>query len=190
VSTSPPEFLEYVRPCWRRLHLTARQYVRAEDAADLVQEVLLRCWRSFAQADERPRQEAWLFAALRNVAFEWRRTEKRRVKLVPMPEVELTELAPADLSAPLSPLPAMAEQEFRELLDDRIVQALDALEPAYREVVVLSVAGDLNYREIAEALDCPIGTVMSRMARARRALRERLADLAVMRDHRQGGCST
>ena len=56
--------------------------------------------------------------------------------------------------------------------------ALDALEPSFREVVVLSVVGDLTYREVAQVLDCPMGTVMSRMARARRALRERLADYA------------
>jgi RNA polymerase sigma-70 factor (ECF subfamily) len=52
-------------------------------------------------------------------------------------------------------------------------------------VVILSVAGDLTYREIAEVLDCPVGTVMSRMARARRALRENLAAVA-----RQEGWAT
>ena len=75
----------------------------------------------------------------------------------------------------------MSEAAFRELLDDRLTRALDALAPAFREVVILSVAGDLTYREIARVLDCPVGTVMSRMARARRALRERLADVAGVR---------
>jgi RNA polymerase sigma-70 factor (ECF subfamily) len=70
----------------------------------------------------------------------------------------------------------MDEARFREFLDDTIVAAFDKLPPAFREVVVLSVAGGLNYREIAEVLDRPVGTVMSGMARARRALREALAD--------------
>ncbi len=72
----------------------------------------------------------------------------------------------------------MDEERFREFLDERLVAALDALEPAFREVIILSVASGLNYREIAEVIGCPVGTVMSRMARARRALRERLGDLA------------
>jgi len=72
----------------------------------------------------------------------------------------------------------MSEEQFREFLDATIAQALDALEAPAREIVILSVAADLSYREIAEVLDCPIGTVMSRMARARRALREHLADFS------------
>jgi RNA polymerase sigma-70 factor (ECF subfamily) len=111
----------------------------------------------------------------------------RRVRIVPHDQAELTELAAVDLSEPLLPLPSMDEASFYEFLDDRIVAALELLEPQYREVIVLSVAGGLNYREIGEVLDCPIGTVMSRMARARRALREQLADYAPSRDHAKGG---
>ena len=72
----------------------------------------------------------------------------------------------------------MDERQFREFLDDKIAAALSALDPPFREVIVLSVAGGLSYREIAQVLDCPVGTVMSRMARARRTLRERLAQCA------------
>ncbi|GJQ25984.1 MAG: hypothetical protein HBSAPP02_10160 [Phycisphaerae bacterium] len=81
----------------------------------------------------------------------------------------------------------MDESQFREFLDDRVAAALDTLEPPYREVVVLSVAGGLNYREIGDVLECPIGTVMSRMARARRALREQLADYAATQSQERGG---
>ncbi|MCH8241923.1 MAG: sigma-70 family RNA polymerase sigma factor, partial [Planctomycetes bacterium] len=79
---------------------------------------------------------------------------------------------------PFSPLPSFDECRFREFLDDRLVEALDRLEPAFREIVMLSAAGDLSYREIAQVLDCPVGTVMSRMARARRSLREALSSFA------------
>lgn len=188
MNSSTEAFLNFVRPHWRRLHVAARQYVpRAGDAHDLVQEVLLRAWRGFTPTDESAYRRAWLFVIMRNVILEWRRTARRRIRITPVTDTELTELASSDPSEPFSPLPAMDEQQFREFLDDRIVAALDSLDAAFREVIVLSVAGDLNYREIAEVLDCPVGTVMSRMARARRILRERLAEYA--HEHRRkDGC--
>jgi len=178
---SPPAeaFAEFLGPHWMRLHATARQYVtRPEDAHDLVQEVLLRAWRNFAPTDERVYHRAWLLVIMRNVAMEWRRTAQRRIHFAPAGDAELTDIASADPGAPFSALPAMDERRFREFLDDRIAAALDGLEAPFREVLILSVAGGLRYREIAEVLDCPVGTVMSRMARARRELRRRLAEYA------------
>lgn len=180
-------FLSYVRPHWQRLHVVARQYVHEDQtAADLVQETLLRAWRSFSPAEASAYRRAWLFVILRNVAWERARNDQRRPRVTSMSEAELTELAAPDPAEPFCPLPNLSEAAFREFLDDRIAAALDALEPSFREVLVLSVAGDLSYREIAEALDCPLGTVMSRMARARRALRERLAEFAAARQAAQG----
>lgn len=176
---SAETFVRYVQPYWRRLHCVARRYVgRGGDARDLVQETLLRAWRGFSPTQERAYQRAWLFVILRNVAIEWHRSSLRRVTLIPMSPAELTEIAPSDPTEPFAPLPAMDEQRFREFLDDRLAAALDGLEAPFREVIVLSVAGGLSYREVGEVLDCPVGTVMSRMARARRVLRERLADFA------------
>lgn len=173
------EFLRYVRPHWKQIHLVARRYTAcAEDARDLAQETLLRAWRSFSTTEERNYSRAWLFVIMRNTVIDWHRAASRRINIVPASDLELTELEPADLTEAFAPLPSMDEQRFREFLDDRIVSALETLDPQFREVIVLSVAGDLNYREIAEALDCPMGTVMSRIARARRALRENLAAFA------------
>lgn len=172
-------FLRYVQPHWRRLHQVAGRYAaHGGDAHDLVQETLLRAWKAFAPTEERSYRRAWLFVIMRNVALDWQRTASRRIDLVLVPDSELTELAPADLCEPFSAFPSMGEAEFRELLDERIATAFDKLEDAHREVIFLSVAGELTYREIAEVLDCPVGTVMSRMARARRALRTSLADFA------------
>lgn len=172
-------FLAHVEPLNRKLDLVARQYAAThQDACDLVQETLLRGWRSFSPDDERTYSRAWLFVIMRNIAYEWRRVAGRRIRLVPVPESELTDVEAVEPGSPLLPLPPMDEQRFREFLDDRILAALDDIEPSFREVLLLSVAGDLTYREISRVLDCPLGTVMSRMARARRQLRERLAGLA------------
>lgn len=181
-------FLTLVNPHHQRLCALARQFANSpDDAAELVQETFLRAWRSFSPNKEAQYSRAWLVVILRNIAAEWHRSATRRLRLVPCDHLELTEAAAVGLSEPFSPLPTMNEAQFYEFLDDRIVAALDALEPAHREVVVLSVAGGLNYREIGEVLDCPIGTVMSRMARARRALRERLADSALSQRYSRRG---
>lgn len=172
-------FEAFVMPHLRRLQLLAGQYARTrEDAADLVQETLLRAWRNFSRAQDAAYHRGWLVVIMRNIALDWQQEARRRVRLTPVNQAELTDVASFDASDPFAPMPAMSETDFREFLDQRLVQALEALEPPYREVVVLSVAGALSYREISEVLDCPVGTVMSRMGRARRTLRERLAVIA------------
>ncbi len=179
METSAEVFLRYIQPLWGRLYLVARRYYgHGDDARDLVQETLLRAWRGFSRTEERTYRGAWLFVIMRNVVLDWQRTAGRKINLILVPDSDLTEIAPSDLTEPFCPLPPMDEGRFREFLDDRIAAALDALEPQFREVIVLSVAGGLSYREIAEVLDCPVGTVMSRMARARRGLREALATYA------------
>ena len=179
MTSTREEFLRFVRPQWSSMHRVARRYtVSVEDAHDLVQETMLRAWRNFSPDQERVYRRAWLFTIMRSAVIDWQRTAQRRIRLVVATDPELTELAPADLTESFQSLPSMDEEQFREFLDDRVAAALQALDPRFREVILLSVAGDLNYREIAEVLDCPMGTVMSRMARARRALREHLAAFA------------
>lgn len=169
-------FLRCVRPQLQRLHLVARKYCAKEDVSDLVQETLLRAWRAFSPADGVTHPRAWLYTIMRSVAIDWSRSAGREARYLAAHVAELTDRDfVTDLRDPLSPLPAMDEQQFREFVDERLAAALDGLDPAFREVVVLSALADLTYREIAEVLDCPVGTVMSRMARARRSLRERLA---------------
>ncbi len=171
--------MDHVTPLLRRLNAVALQYApRGNEGRDLVQETLLRAWRNYSSVEEKTYRGAWLFVIMRNVAFEWQRAGSSRLRLTLLPDTELTELISADTSEPFAPVPSMSESEFREHLDDRIAAALDSLEAPYREVLMLSAAGGLTYREIAEVLDCPLGTVMSRIARARRSLRERLASFA------------
>jgi len=181
-------FLRFVQPHYQRLHRVSRQYVMSEeDARDLVQETLLRAWGVFQPTEEKTYRRAWLFKIMRHIACDWWRLQQRRVRLTHVPDEELTQLAPSDLGEPYCPLPNMDEQQFRQFLDDQVAAALDRLHDAHREVLIFSVVGELNYREIAGVLECPMGTVMSRMARARRALREELADYARSRGIGTGG---
>jgi len=172
-------FSRFVRVCWRRLHLVAQKYAGSgEDADDLVQETLRRAWENFKPDEGHHYRPGWLFVILRHVAIDMARSERVRIRLFPVDHNELTELFEGELSEPFAPLPSLTEGQFREFLDDNVASALDALEPHHREVILLSVLGELNYREISDVLECPVGTVMSRMARARRALRERLGEYA------------
>ncbi|MFQ5462620.1 MAG: RNA polymerase sigma factor [Phycisphaerae bacterium] len=179
---STDAFLSLVRPYWQRLHAVAQRYAANDhDARDLVQEALMRAWKGFNPSDDRVYHAGWLFVILCHVAAEWGRARSRRIRLIPVDRDELTELAPNEPSEPYAPFPSFQDEQFREFLDDRIVAAVESLDPVFQEVLLLSVGGDLTYREVAEVLDCPLGTVMSRMGRARRALRERLADFAAER---------
>ncbi len=172
-------FMQYIQPHWKVLHIVARQYAASKaDVSDLVQETLLKAWKSFSSTEEREYCRAWLFAIMRNVAIDWQKMNKRRIKLFLVAHSELTEITASDLNEPLCQMPVMDEERFLQFVDDHIVAALDAIDPAFREVIILSAAGGLKYSEIAQVLDCPIGTVMSRMARARIRLRKYLADFA------------
>ncbi|MBW8000447.1 MAG: sigma-70 family RNA polymerase sigma factor [Planctomycetes bacterium] len=180
-------FMQYIRRHWKVLHIVACQYaVSRADASDLVQETLLKAWKSFSSTEEREYRRAWLFVIMRNIAIDWQKRDKHRIKLSLVAHSELTEIAASDLNEPLCQMPMMDEERFLQFVDDRIIAALDAIDPAFREVIVLSAVGGLKYSEIAQVLDCPLGTVMSRMARARKKLRECLADFASKPKKRAG----
>lgn len=127
----------------------------AAAAEDLVQETLLRAWRAFGQFEPGTNARAWLFRILMNVLY----AENRKTRSSPA----LLMLA-ADLPA------AAGSAEFLE-----VRQALDRLGDDQRAVLLLAVLGGFTCREIADILGIPMGTVMSRLSRARDAMREALS---------------
>lgn len=152
----------------------ARWLMRQEDdAEDAVQEAYLRAYKSFASFDgENPR--AWLLTILRNVCYRLMRLRQRHSSVVALDEV----LEQGD--ATVVPASWLARQPTPEELaaahDDeaRLLVQIGALAPALREVLILRELEELSYREIAEVTGVPIGTVMSRLSRARARLAERL----------------
>lgn len=129
-----------------------------EDARDVTQDAMLRVIRNLHRYDPERRFSTWVFGIARNAAID----EHRRRRTTPDP----TEHEPVDLG------PSPLEESTRQQRARRLHEALDSLPELYREVLVLYHFEHLKYQEIAETLDLPIGTVMNRIFRARRKLRE------------------
>jgi RNA polymerase sigma-70 factor (ECF subfamily) len=140
---------------------------RPADAEDLVQDTYLKAFRSAGQFQRGTNLKAWLFTILHNTFRNTRRHDGRSPIDV---DSEYVEQAPARAGHDYSP----EELLTRATLDADLQEALDALPEAFRQAVWLRDVEELTYAEIAAVLDVPIGTVMSRISRGRRALYERL----------------
>jgi RNA polymerase sigma-70 factor (ECF subfamily) len=140
---------------------------RAPDAEDLVQDTYLKAFRSAHQFEAGTNLKAWLFTILHNTFRNVRRHDGRNPVDV---DSDAVEQAVSDGPASQSP----EEILTRATLDADLQGALDALPEAFREAVWLRDVEELSYAEMAKVLDVPIGTVMSRISRGRRALAEGL----------------
>lgn len=140
------------------LYRMACQLVGAEGADDLVQETFLRAWKYFESFHSGTNSKAWLFRILRNVWISrWR---KSRLEL-PLTETESTTIEPY----------YDWEAEFlRNEFSAGIRRALSDLPAEFRMTLLLADVEEFSYQEIARIMECPIGTVMSRLNRARRML--------------------
>jgi RNA polymerase sigma-70 factor (ECF subfamily) len=137
------------------------------DAEDVVQEALLRALRGFG-ALRGGDVKAWLFTIVRNCHFSALRSRGRRAQL-PLPEEPQGEELEAFTASGADPQAESIRADQARSLDE----LMRSLPEEYREVLLLREVEDLSYREIAAVIAAPIGTVMSRLARARAALRAR-----------------
>jgi RNA polymerase sigma-70 factor, ECF subfamily len=137
----------------------------AADADDLVQDTLFRAYQAWDRYELGTNAKGWLITILRHVFInEYRRNARRR---------QILDAAGA---------PAVEHSTVRffdDLVDDEVLRAIDSLPLPYREVVVLRDIEDLHYEEIATMLGVPVGTVKSRLFRARDMLQDKLLDYAV-----------
>jgi len=172
------QFRELVVPHLRDALIFARWLTgNRDDAEDVVQEACIRAFASIGHGTVmRPR--AWLLAIVRNTAFTWMAKNRPKGVLVLGDDAEMDRLAETKEMA-FADAPSMTpEAELIRKADAAAVkQAVDALPAPLREVLVLREFNDLSYREIADLLSVPIGTVMSRLSRARLLLATSIAEV-------------
>ena len=135
-----------------------------DEAQDLVQETYAKALKGFSSFQPGTNFRAWMFRILRNSFLNSRTGLATRMTVSLDPEQE-EELAGADRHTPESILLA-------QVTHDRVAQAIEQLPVHYREVLLLCDVEELSYQEIAETLSIPVGTVMSRLSRARRSVRD------------------
>ena len=170
---SQAEFAERVKPHLDALYRTALRMTGEGSAAeDLVQETFLKAYRGYGQFEPGSNFKAWLFTILTNAYInDYRRRSRAPVvtdfaEVEPEGETESPHFSSDDV------------ERLADRLGDAAKRALDRLPPEHRLVFLLSTFEDLSYKEISAALAVPIGTVMSRLFRARAVLRRELADFA------------
>ncbi len=155
---------------------------RPVDAEDVLQESFLKAYRAFDSYEDGTNLRAWMYRIVTNTFINRYRKDQRRPN-----EIELDDVGDMYLYRRLQSLPAPGSSASAEetaldtLIDERVRDAIESLPEAFRLPVLLADAEGFAYKEIAEILDVPIGTVMSRLHRGRKALQKELYDLAVER---------
>ena len=154
-----------------------------QEADDLVQETYLRAFKfgaGFKAADHGVRP--WLFKILHNVVNSRHANDHRRRQVME----DLQDQAAPEAAAHDGPLPDLSTLNW-DAVDERLKAAIDELPLPHREVFLLCAVEGLRYREIADVMEVPLGTIMSRLYRARAQLSSRLTELAAERGFNKGG---
>ncbi len=169
-------FDEHVLPHRQSLYATALKLTKQpNDAEDLVQDTLLRAYVAWSSFEPGSNCRAWLFRILTNSFINNYRRRRRHTRFArECPEDALTALYGNSHHKARDP----ERQLLEHTLGDEVTAALAGLGEDYRRVVELADLRGIRYRDIAEVLDLPIGTVMSRLFRARRQLEAQLTEFA------------
>lgn len=170
-------FEDEALPYVQQLYATARRLTRSEsDAEDLVQDTFLRGYSFFDRYQQGTNLRAWLFKIMTNLFINKyrRKMTELRVLTEGREDTCVTMLSPALVEYCRDPEGTFFTGHF----GDDVQRALDTLNEDFRMVVLLADLHEFSYKEIAEILGCPVGTVMSRLFRGRRALQVQLLDYA------------
>lgn len=163
------------------LYRTALRMTRnPTDAEDLVQEAYLRAFRALDQFKDGTNLRAWLFRIMTNAYINEYRKRSRRPASSSLDDIEEFYLYDHLIDSGIQPTSERPEDiVLNRLTADDVLKSFDVLSDDFRHVVLLADVEGFTYREIAEILDIPVGTVMSRLYRARRKLQTALYDFAV-----------
>jgi len=166
ISVTVENFESVALPHLNDLYRAARRIIGDQaEAEDAVQETYYQAWKSFHRFETGTNCRAWLFKILFHVINHQRR------KLWRWSLFATIEEAPCAIPTYEPPIP-------QDLTDEDVLRAFEKLPQHYREVVQLADVQEFSYKEIADMLDIPMGTVMSRLSRGRKLLRAELAEVA------------
>jgi RNA polymerase sigma-70 factor (ECF subfamily) len=146
-----------------------------EEAEDLVQETYSRAFRNWRSFEPGTNLRAWLFRILTNLNIDRGRRDQRTPTMEPIEEGDYFLYNRLEEAGGGSDEDRVVER----LSQDSVVEALSAVPHDFRDVIVLVDIGDFSYKDAAQILDIPVGTVMSRLHRGRRILKHELADRAL-----------
>jgi RNA polymerase sigma-70 factor (ECF subfamily) len=176
VAAFEPLVEKYRQRVWRLAYNTLRD---REEAWDVAQEAFIRAYQALPSFRGQAAFYTWLYRIVMNVATDRARSRSARGRAFGterVPEEDWDRVLPDEHAASESPDTAAARREQR----GKIMQALDALSEDHRKIIMLSDLEGLSYREIADTLEIPMGTVMSRLHNARKRLRDALGPLLVL----------
>lgn len=156
-----------------RIHAVIASIIRNdEEAWDLSQDVFLRAWKSIGSFRGGASFYTWIYRIATNAALDWLR-RRRNAPTVPYEDAIATAGDPVADAAETAPARRLEAAEIRQRID----AAMEKLTPEHRAVIVLKEVEGMQYHEIADAVGCSIGTVMSRLFYARRRLQALLKDV-------------
>jgi RNA polymerase sigma-70 factor, ECF subfamily len=159
-----------------QMYRVARRLVGStEEAEDLVQDTYARAFRSWRSFRPGTNLRAWLFRILTNLNIDRGRRDQRTPDMQPIEESDYYLYNRLEENGAAEDVDEVVER----LSQDSIVQALSAVPHNFRDVIVLVDIGDFSYQDAAQILDIPVGTVMSRLHRGRRLLKQELAESTV-----------
>ena len=163
-----------------QLFSTAMRMTRnRSDAEDLVQETFIKAWRSFATYQQGTNLRAWLFRIMTNTYINKYNAQQRKPTETELDDVEELFLYKRLGSVDQSQLSQSAEDQMLSLFtDDEVKKALEELPDQFRIPVLMSDVEGFSYKEIAEILEIPLGTVMSRLHRGRKSMQKMLYEYA------------
>lgn len=160
------------------LYATALRYTKSEkDAEDLVQETYIKAFTNWDRFEKGTNCRAWLFTILKNTFINKYRRQKKEREILNSDDqkpIERNFFSRDNTEFYDSP----EKETLYKTITPEIQEAFKSLSPEFRQVVILADLNDFSYKEIAYILDCPVGTVMSRLFRGRKTMREKLARMA------------
>lgn len=178
--TAQDDFVKDAMQFAPQLFSTAMRMTRNKsDAEDLVQETYIKAWRSFHTFQTGTNLRAWLYRIMTNTFINKYNSKQRKPSETELDEVEELYLYKRLGSIDQSKLSSSAEDQMLDLFtDDEVKSALEELPETFRIPVLLSDVDGFSYKEISEMLEVPLGTVMSRLHRGRKAMQKLLYEYA------------